>query len=181
MEEARTVGDDVQEDLDLCRECAGTWKVACYGAWCPNSQFWEDFLEDGWEDGAYTPRACCLRFMCGLLFWLFAPIWCCKAILFFLFWPCICCCRAARKGHCNRDYFRRRRSKDKRNSQPLAYIESAPPSHPVSCVDPWSLCITHRMMPLCDLFVHACPHVYVHTGPCGCVCTAIHGSHTTQP
>ena len=131
--EGRTVADDMVEDLDVCRECAGTWKVACYGAWSPNSQFWEDFLENGWEDGAYTPRACCLRIMCGLLFWFFAPLWCCKAVFFFLFWPCICCCRAAKEGNCNRDYFRvRRGSKYGRNSQPLAYIESAQPSHPVS-------------------------------------------------
>jgi hypothetical protein len=129
--EERTVADDMVEDLNVCRECTGTWKVACYGAWSPNSQFWEDFLEDGWEDGAYTPRACCLRIMCGLLFWFFAPLWCCKAIFFFLFWPCICCCRAAKEGNCNRDYFRvRRGSKHGRNSLPLAYIESAQPSRP---------------------------------------------------
>ena len=131
--EERTVADDMVEDLNVCRECTGTWKVACYGAWSPNSQFWEDFLEDGWEDGAYTPRACCLRIMCGLLFWFFAPLWCCKAIFFVLFWPCICCCRAAKEGNCNRDYFRvRRGSKHGRNSLPLAYIESAQPSRPVS-------------------------------------------------
>ena len=132
MEDERILADDMQEDLDLCNECAGTWKVACYGAWSPNSQFWEDFLEDGWEEGAYTPRACCLRVMCGCLFLFFAPIWCCKAILFFLFWPCICCCRAVREGNCNKEYFRlRHRKGNKRLSQPLAYIEAAQPSCPV--------------------------------------------------
>ena len=144
--EAKTIGDDMVEDLDVCRECTGTWKVACYGAWSPNSQFWEDFLEDGWEDGAYTPRACCLRIMCGLLFWFFAPLWCCKAIIFFLFWPCICCCRAAKEGNCNRGYFRIRRSK---NVQPLAYIESAKPSHPVSNDSSSTALLSHCR---CDIF-----------------------------
>lgn len=131
--EPRTLADDMDEDLDVCRECTGTWKVACYGAWCPNSQFWDDFLEDGWEDSAYSPRACCLRMMCGILFWFFAPLWCCKAILFVLFWPCVCCCRAIKEGNCNRRYFKIRRSK---NSQPLAYIESAHPTHPVRLHSP---------------------------------------------
>ena len=133
--ELKNIVDDMKDDLDVCMECGGTWKVACYGAWTPNSQFWDDFLEDGWEDGAYSPRACCLRFMCGVLFCFFAPIWCCKAILFFIFWPCICCVRALREGNCNKDYCSRRRSRptakfDK--SQPLTYIESARPAHPVS-------------------------------------------------
>ena len=164
--EARTIADDILEDLDVCKECTGTWKVACYGAWSPNSQFWEDFLEDGWEEGAYSPRACCLRLMCGLLFLFFAPIWCCKAIFFCLFWPCICCCRAARDGNCNREYFKIRRSKYSGNSQPLAYIESAHPSPPVS--DPDSIFSTSSpsiTVLWLDDVVWCCYISSVHEGP----------------
>ena len=136
----RNIVDDIQDDLDVCLECTGTWKVACYGAWNPHSQFWEDFLEDGWDNGVYSPQACCLRFMCGMLFCFFAPLWCCKAIFFYLCWPCICCCRAVKEGNCNKDYFRIRRSKDSVHdkSQPLSYIESAKPTHPVSNNHSWT-------------------------------------------
>ena len=131
----RDIVDDVEEDLDVCRECSGTWKVACYGAWYPHSQFWDDFLEDGWEDGVCSPQACCLRFVCGMLFCVLAPVWCCKAILFFLCWPCVCVGRALKNGQCNKTYFRVRHSNErtleKRKSEPLAYIEPAQPSHPV--------------------------------------------------
>ena len=133
--EMRNIVDDMQDDLDVCKECGGTWKVACYGAWNPNSQFWDDFLEDGWNDGAYSPQACCLRLMCGLLFCFFAPIWCCKAFFFFLCWPCICCGRALKEGNCNKEYFKLKRSKRavfaRQNTQPLAYVESAQPIPPV--------------------------------------------------
>lgn len=137
MDFPKDIRDDMEDDLDVCKECAGTWKVACYGAWCPHSQFWKDFLdeEEGWEGNVYSPQACCLRFLCGVLFCFFAPLWCCKAVLFFLFWPCICGVRALREGNCNKTYFRLQRSKraryEQRRSQPLAYIESQP-SHPVS-------------------------------------------------
>lgn len=113
--------------------------MACYGAWYPHSQFWKDFLdeEEGWEGSVYSPQACCLRFLCGVLFCFFAPLWCCKAILFFLFWPCICGIRALKEGNCNKTYFRFQHSKqaryEQRRSQPLAYIESQP-THPVSNV-----------------------------------------------
>lgn len=129
----------MQDDLDVCRECTGTWKVACYSAWYPHSQFWNDFLDDGWEDGdVYTLQACCLRFMCGILFCCLAPVWCCKAILFFLCWPCICGGRAVKNGNCNKTYFRFHRSKQtafaKQRSKPLAYIETAQPTYPVGNV-----------------------------------------------
>lgn len=137
MDIPKDIRDDMEDDLDVCLECTGTWKVACYGAWYPHSQFWKDFLdeEDGWEGNVYSPQACCLRFLCGVLFCFFAPLWCCKAIFFFLCWPCICGLRALKEGNCNKSYFRLHRSKRARDkqlrSQPLAYIESQP-TQPVS-------------------------------------------------
>ena len=135
--EERYLGDDMKEDLEVCSECTDTWKVACYGAWWPSSQFWDDFLEDGWDEGKYTAKACCLRFVCGMLFCILAPVWCCKAVLCFFCWPCICLGRAAKDGQCNKTYFRFRRPnpekrREKQKSEPLAYIEHAQPTRPVS-------------------------------------------------
>ena len=163
MELMKTIADDVQEDLDVCRECTGTWKVACYGAWYPKSQFWEDFLEGEWEEGAYAPRAVCLRLMCGMLFCFFAPIWCCKAVLFFLFWPCVCCVRTLWEGNCNRDYCRTRRSR-KPTSQPLTYIESAQPTRPVSLPSPPTLLVLHSAS------LHIVTWTWCIAG--SCVCTS---------
>ena len=135
-EAERYIVDDMKEDLEVCSECSDTWKVACYSAWCPNSQFWEDILEDGWEEGEYSVSACCLRFACGMLFCVLAPVWCCKAIFCFLLWPCICCLRAAKNGDCNRRYFLVRRvsveqRRERHRSEPLAYIdiEALPSDH----------------------------------------------------
>lgn len=129
---AREETDPSDNMKELCVECAGTWKVACYGAWCPHSEFWDDFLEDGWEEGAYTPRSCCLRLLCGMLFLTLAPVWCCKALFYCLFLPCIFLWRAVKSG----ELFNSRHQKklEKQKSEPLAYIEPAQPNHPVGSV-----------------------------------------------